>query len=74
MSKARLKEVARLGGLTVTENGTGHKWNQAEAAEAGKKTAPILLKRYGADYFKKLGARGGAASKLKKEKGDGSNS
>lgn len=37
MSPERRRELGKLGGTSAQSNGTGHKWDQTEAAKASEK-------------------------------------
>lgn len=58
------REVARKGGLAISKD-------RARMAALGRKGGAAMVAKYGSEHFKKLGAKGGAASRARRIERDG---
>lgn len=61
LTKERMSEIARKGGVQAHKNRRAHEWTSEEARASGKRGGKKILEDRGVDYFKELGRRGGLA-------------
>lgn len=67
MSLKKRKEVASRGGRAAQQRGVGHRWTAEEATAQGVVGGAALVQKYGNNYMREIGSRGGNKKYSKKQ-------